>query len=149
MGVVGWPDLAAEAPQLARTGRDRLHGRVAYLATTRRSDGSPRVHPVTPVVARPGLFLFMESTSPKGHDLGQDPRYALHCGVEDNSGGAGEFFVRGIAELVEDPAVRQEVVSAAPYSPAARYVLFRLLLAEATFRTYRDGRVVQESWTAG
>ncbi|MGH2405330.1 MAG: pyridoxamine 5'-phosphate oxidase family protein, partial [bacterium] len=50
---------------------------MAYLATL-RGDGAPRVHPVTPIVGEGRLFLFMEPTSPKGHDLRRDGRYALH-----------------------------------------------------------------------
>jgi len=76
-----WGDFEAAAPQIAAFARERLHGRVSYLATV-QADGGPRVHPVTPIVGGGRLFLFMEPTSPKGRDLQRDGRFALHCGVD-------------------------------------------------------------------
>jgi len=61
-----------------------LERRVAYLGTT-RTDGSPRVHPVSPFIGAGCLFVYMEPTSPKAADLRRDARYALHCGVEDEA----------------------------------------------------------------
>jgi hypothetical protein len=140
-----WGAFKAEAPVLAALGRERLRGRVAYLATRRR-DGSPRVHPVTPIVSDERLFLFMEPTSPKRHDLLRDARYALHCGVGDNSGGGGEFFVTGTAEPVADAQLREQAMEAASYQTAARYVLFHLLVVRAESRTYEDMAVRREVW---
>ncbi len=60
----------------SRFGAERLNGKVAYLATVRK-DGSPRVHPMTPIIGQGHLFVFMEPTSPKGHDLQRDGRYAI------------------------------------------------------------------------
>jgi hypothetical protein len=146
MKPVEWGVLAAQAPGLAAIGRERLAGRVAYLATSRRNDGVPRVHPVTPGLSPGRLFLFMEPTSPKGHDLRADARFALHCGVEDNSGGLGEFYVSGEALYTTDPALREEATAASSYVPADRYILFHLLVAQATSRRYIEGAPVSESW---
>jgi hypothetical protein len=88
-----WKEFARLAPEIAAFGEARFESGVAYLGTL-RADGSPRVHPVTPIIGEQ-LFLFMEPTSPKGQDLQRDPRYTLHCAVEDSSGGEGEFYVRG------------------------------------------------------
>src|SRR5512137_48662 len=96
-----WKVVEEQQPELAAFGAERLNGRVAYLATVRK-DGSPRVHPMTPIIGRGHLFVFMEPTSPKGHDLRRDARYAIHCGISDTSGNSGEFFVAGMAHLVED-----------------------------------------------
>jgi nitroimidazol reductase NimA-like FMN-containing flavoprotein (pyridoxamine 5'-phosphate oxidase superfamily) len=144
---VNWAAFAAAAPELAVEARRRLHGRVSYLATL-RVDGSPRVHPVTPIVDGERLFLFMEPTSPKGHDLRRDPRYALHCGVEDTSGGAGEVIVRGRAEAVGDPGLRSAAIAAAPYEPAERYVLFVLGVEEVVLTRYGEGGPQRERWWA-
>ena len=89
-----WGAFAAEAAELALFGRNRLLTPPAYLATVRR-DGRPRVHPVTPVLTDDGLFVFMEPNSPKGSDLRERRSYALHCRVDDVTGGGGEFFVAG------------------------------------------------------
>ncbi len=122
---MSWKELEDAVPELADFGAERFETRIAYLATVRK-DGSPRVHPVTPIVGQGQLFVFMEPTSPKGHDLRRDGRYAIHCGVSDSSGTSGEFMVTGCAELVDDPAARSRACESASYTPADRYVLFEL-----------------------
>jgi general stress protein 26 len=72
---------------------------VAYLATVRK-DGTPRVHPMTPIIGQGHFFVFMEPTSPKGHDLRRDGRFAIHCAVSDNSGASGEFSITGHAPVI-------------------------------------------------
>jgi hypothetical protein len=148
MASIAWGTFAAAAPELAAVGRTRLAGRVAYFATNRASDGAPRVHPVTPILSDSKLFLFMEPTSPKGRDIRMDPRYALHCGVEDYSGGEGEFFVSGTASPSTADDLRAEAVAAATYAPADRYVLFHLLIDRATLRRYVAGQPQSQSWAA-
>jgi hypothetical protein len=135
--VKSWGEFAAAEPELASFGADRLGGLPAYLATV-REDGMPRVHPVTPVVSAEGLFVFMESTSPKGLDLRERGRYALHSGVPDNEGSGGEFFVSGTGHLVEDASIRAIAERAASYEPESRYILFELLVAEARCNGYGD-----------
>jgi hypothetical protein len=143
---MSWKALRMGAPELAEFGEQRFAGGVAYLATV-KSDGAPRVHPVTPIVAPDRLFLFMEPTSPKGHDLRRDGRYALHCAVDDSSGGGGEFLITGTAELVEDEASRAVAVKHASYPPAERYILFALAVHTAFSTIYdADGRPVRSRW---
>ena len=98
--VISWRDFAKREPDLARFGAGRLTAAPAYLATVRKS-GAPRVHPVTPIFAGDGLFLFMEPTSPKRRDLLERGFFALHSGVPDNAGTGGEFSASGIG-LAED-----------------------------------------------
>src|SRR5689334_10768053 len=98
---MSWKTLEEQEPELAAFGRERLNGKVSYLATIRK-DGAPRVHPMTPIIGQGHFFVFMEPTSPKGHDIRRDGRYAIHCAVSDNSGDSGEFFLTGSARLVED-----------------------------------------------
>ena len=143
---MSWQALEEGNKSLAEFGLARFSNHVAYLATIRK-DGSPRVHPVTPIIGAGRLFVFMEPTSPKGLDLRRDGRYALHCGVEDNSGGNGEFFVSGRAKLVEDAATRAIAVEHARYDPAERYILFELEV-EAAFATVyaEDGEPVRSRW---
>lgn len=146
MNDQSWGDFATAASELAAKGKERLHGRVCYLATV-RADGSPRVHPVTPIVAVEALYVFMEPSSPKGHDLRRDARYALHVGVEDNNGGAGEFVVRGTARSVAGTAERASAAAASTYAPAERYVLFAFEIEEAVWTRYAPG-AVRETWRA-
>jgi hypothetical protein len=145
--VARWRQLADHEPEIAARAEARLAGRVAYLATTAR-DGSPRVHPVTPIIDGDSLFMFMEPTSPKGHDLRRDGRFALHSVVDDTQGGGGEFLLRGRALLVEDGDERSRAAAAAGYEPAQRYVLFELLPDELLVTDYQDGVPHSRRWRA-
>jgi hypothetical protein len=148
--MISWSRFAAAAPALAPFGKKRLEGRIAYLATI-RVDGSPRVHPVSPFIADGRLFIYMEPTSPKGHDLRRDERYAMHCAVEDNSGGQGEFLIRGRARGIDDTKTRErafEHARAIGYDPKERYVMFELLITEAMSTTYEGDRPVRARWKA-
>ena len=119
-----WGEFAEAEADLAAFGAERFENtHVAYLAT-KRKDGWPRVHPVSPIIGQGHLFLFMEPTSPKGHDLRRDGRYALHSSVSDPSGASGEFSVSGKAVLTDDPAIRAIATETASYTPADRYILF-------------------------
>src|SRR5262245_27960472 len=140
-----WSAFAAAEPELAAFGAQRLASGVAYLATV-KADGSPRVHPVTPIVGEEHLFLFMEPTSPKGHDLRRDGRYALHCAVRDSSGGEGEFAISGRATLVEEPLLRAAAIQAASYTPQERYILFRLTIESAMATVYEADKIVRRRW---
>ena len=144
--MTSWKEFAAQAPEIATFGQERFSSGVAYLATV-RADGGPRVHPVTPILGDK-LFLFMEPTSPKRHDLLREPRYALHCAVENSEGGGGEFYVRGRATLIDDPIVREEAVKAASYTPADRYILFLLTVNFAFMNTYDDNGPNPRRWQA-
>jgi hypothetical protein len=132
-----WGRLEAEHPALAALGAELLGKLPAYLGTI-RADGAPRVHPVTPIIGFGHLFLFMEPTSPKARDLRERGTFALHSGVPDTHGTGGEFSLRGTATPIEDAELRALAVTAASYSPAARYVLFELGVTEARCNGYGD-----------
>jgi Pyridoxamine 5'-phosphate oxidase len=143
--VARWRLLADQEPELAARAEARLAGGIGYLATTTH-DGSPRVHPVTLIIDRDSLFVFMEPTSPKGHDLRRDGRFALHSTVDDAQGGGGEFLLRGRARTVEDPDERARAAAAAAYEPAPRYVLFELLPDELLATDYKDAVPHSRRW---
>jgi hypothetical protein len=142
---MSWQLLEEQQPELAAFGAERLNGKVAYLATVRK-DGSPRVHPVTPVIGQGHLFVFMEPTSPKGHDLRRHGRYAIHCSVNDTSGASGEFFVTGMARLIENAELRGLARQLASYTPAERYILFEFDIETAASTTYPDDQPLRLSW---
>jgi hypothetical protein len=146
--IMSWQALTDENPELAELGRMRLHGRVSYLATI-RLDGGPRVHPVTPFIGEGRLFVFMEPTSPKGRDIRHDGRYALHCGVEDDEGGGGEFLVWGRGRPVIDSESRALAVRTCPYRPADRYILFELGISRAMHTSYDELGPVRHRWRSG
>jgi hypothetical protein len=142
--MMSWTEFAGQAPEFAAFGKARFQSGVAYLGTL-QADGSPRVHPVTPIVGEQ-LFLFMEPTSPKGKDLQRDARYTLHCAVEDSSGGGGEFYVRGRATLSDDPLLREQAIQASSYVPHERYILFILTIEFAFMNNYVDGNPNPRRW---
>ena len=143
---MSWRELVAGNPELAEFGAARLlDSEVAYLATVRK-DGSPRVHPVTPIIGQGRLFVFMEPTSPKGYDLRRDGRYAMHCQVENSGGGNGEFYLSGLARPVDDDATRAIAVAAASYDVAERYILFELSVRQALSTIYTGDDTVRRRW---
>lgn len=146
--MTNWAQFAAAAPALASFGKRRLEHRIAYLATI-RPDGSPRVHPVSPFVVEDRLVVYMEPTSPKVQDLRRDARYGMHCAVEDNSGGQGEFLIRGQAGEVKDGTIRVQAFDQAKaigYDPQERYILFELSIEEALMTVYEDGEPKRAKW---
>ncbi|HST20904.1 MAG TPA: pyridoxamine 5'-phosphate oxidase family protein [Blastocatellia bacterium] len=148
--MIAWAQFAAAAPDLAAFGKQRLEKRIAYLATI-RADGSPRVHPISPFIAEGRLFVYMEPTSPKGHDLRRDARYSMHCAVEDNSGGGGEFLIRGRGEEITDTESREMAfrqAEAIGYDPKERYALFELSIEEAMGTTYPEDQPKRIRWKA-
>lgn len=142
--MVSWIDFIRQAPELAAFGEARFRSGVAYLGTL-RADGSPRIHPVTPIISEQ-LFLFMEPTSPKGKDLQRDPRYTMHCSVADSSGGEGEFYIRGHAALSDDPGMRAQAIAATPYTPDDRYILFVFSIEFAFMNVYVAGKPHPRRW---
>ena len=90
--MISWAEFERDDPGLAAFGRERLNDRVAYLGTI-RSDGSPRVHPVSGRIREGRLIVRMDPASPKAKDLRRNGRYALHSQVLDTSGAGGEFAV--------------------------------------------------------
>jgi hypothetical protein len=142
---MSWKCLEDQQPELAAFGVERLNGRVAYLATVRK-DGSPRVHPMTPIIGQGHFFVFMEPTSPKGHDLQRDGRYAIHCAVSDNSGASGEFIITGRAHLIDSAELRALATSLASYAPADRYILFEFDIESAASTIYPEDRPMRQFW---
>lgn len=141
-----WNEFAQQAPEFAAFGEARFRKGVAYLGTL-RPDGGPRVHPVTPIIGEQ-LFLFMEPNSPKGKDLQRDPRYSLHCAVDDSSGASGEFYVRGQGVFTADSLIREQAIQASSYTPADRYILFMLTIEFAFMNSYVDGNPNPRRWQA-
>ena len=100
MDVVSWGHFSHERPDLAERVATRFTDRLCYLATM-RPDGFPRVHSVGVNIRDDSLIVAMLPTSPKGRDLRRSGRYAVHCAVEDNQGGAGEVLLTGSATECE------------------------------------------------
>jgi hypothetical protein len=142
---MSWQDLIDGNPELAQYGASRFQDRVGYLATVRK-DGSPQVHPVSPILRENRLFVFMYPTSPKAHDLQRSGLYALHCAVEDREGGAGEFYVRGKAQQNHNPADWELVRPGHPEDFNTKYILFEFSVEQAFSMVYVGDDSVQNRW---
>jgi hypothetical protein len=142
---MSWKLLESQAPDVAEFSKERLHDKVAYLATIRK-DGSPRLHPFTPIIGEGHFFIFMEPTSPKKNDLLRDARYAVHCAVTDNSGESGEVIITGKARFIEDPELRAAAARVCPYQYAERYVLFEFDIEDVLTTEYPEGSPVRKRW---
>ncbi len=144
---MGWKEFQEGSPELAKFGAERLKNNVAYLATV-SENGQPRVHPVSPIVGEGHLFIFMERTSPKAHDLQKNRRYALHSSVRDTSGSNGEFAISGRANLITDPELRATAarIRGEWYKPKESYVLFELTVERAMATTYSNEEPVRRRW---
>jgi Pyridoxamine 5'-phosphate oxidase len=144
---MSWQALANEAPELAAVGAERLHDQVAYLATL-KSDGSPRLHPVRPVVTVGRLFVFMEATSPKVQDLDRDPRFALHdTATSDSPWDLREFVVEGTATRIDDPDDRITANDGSAFPRDERFLLYELAIRSALSTTYGpEGRPQRQRW---
>src|SRR5689334_9463651 len=142
-----WADFAKSNAEMAAFGEVRLKATAPSFLGTVSEDGLPRVHPVTPIIGEGHLLLFMNPTSPKGRDLQRGSGYALHCSVTDDTGGSGEFYCRGHAELNTDPAMR-ELAAKYGYAPQPRYILFELSVESAHTSTYPDGAdPIRKRWS--
>ena len=142
-----WGLFAEEDADLADFGAARLHGKVAYLATV-SANGEPRVYPVTPIIGGGRLFVFMEPTSPKGRDLRNTGRYAIHSSVGGIAGEGGEFSVRGTGSLVEGADTHRLAVESSTYKPADRYILFEFQVEIAQSTVYENGTPIRKVWHA-
>lgn len=117
-----WGEFAEARPAMAQVLVGLLEWiPIAYLATVRR-DGSPRVHPVCPIIADGRMYVAVAGLgrtapapgpSPKRYDLARDGRYALHAlpGKRDD-----EFYVTGRARRVTEASEFDAVVRAARHT---------------------------------
>lgn len=142
---MSWQNLVDGNAELAAYGSARFENRVAYLATV-RTDGTPQVHPVSPILRQNRLFVFMYPTSPKAHDLQRGSSYALHCAVENNDGGAGEFYIRGKAQQVDDPTLWELVRPGHAEEFGVKYILFEFSVEQAFSMIYVGNDSVQNRW---
>lgn len=136
--MASWSSFAAASPQLAEAIRALLQQYgpgLAYLATV-RADGSPRVHPISPVITPDGLYCFL-IPSPKRHDLERDGRYALHSYPPEHSD--DEAWLTGHATPVTDPAVVARLADALHAAPEINWRLFELSIDTASLRRHGTG----------
>ncbi len=144
-----WVEFSAARPTLASAIRGLVHQYgpgLGYLATV-RSDGGPRVHPVSPVITDDALYCFVVD-SPKRRDLDRDGRYALHAYPPEDSD--DEAYLSGRARRVTDPGQLQRLAKALRAQPTGDWRLYEFsidvaMLGRRTAHS-RAGRPSFEVW---
>jgi len=144
-----WGEFASVAPDLAERGGRRLSVGVAYIATTAK-DGSPRVHPFTPLIGGGRLLAFVAKHTVKYGNLLRDPRCAIHAvlGTDDE-----EFLIVGRAVLSDDWATQmQGAVEARKINMTSRnHAAFEFMLERAHWAVWEglgtpEIRRVAKAW---
>jgi hypothetical protein len=145
--VTAWVDLERDAPAIAAFARERVFQRVCFLATV-RTDGSPRVHPVTPWIHDGRLLVRMYRSSPKGADLRRDARFALHSMMDNDEGIGGEVAMRGTAAEVIDPSFVRAAYDAIGESGERDLVLFEFSPTDVATCVYEGDEAIRDRWRA-
>jgi hypothetical protein len=137
---VRWADIERQDPDLANVMHDRLIAPGVLLVATVRSDGTPRISPVEPLVLDGDLWLSMMWQSRKAKDLLRDDRILVHSITTTKDGGEGEIKVRGTAVAVDDPARRTrycDAVTVLGWKPEEPWFhLFRVEVLDVTLVRY-------------
>jgi hypothetical protein len=123
-----WQQFAAEAPELAKTVRERLEAAKHHVLATLRLDGSPRVSGTEVGWRGPDLTLGSMPGARKALDLRRDGRFALHANPGDGSMTAPDVKISGRA--VEVAGAEQQAWVEEIKPPSEDSHLFRLELAE-------------------
>jgi hypothetical protein len=121
-----WDAFARAEPDMAETGRRLLHQRgdgEGFLATVAKH-GTPRMHVLNVGIRDGRLLVFIQERSAKARDLENNPRYALHAHVDPAQ--PHEFLVRGVAQRVTEPGVRQAAASDWFFRVSETYPLYEL-----------------------
>jgi len=107
-----WAEFEAAAPEMAAAGRAQLEKyQLAYIATV-RSDGGPRLHPVSPFIIDGHLLVSTPPSSPKGGDQLRDPRVVIHMLPGDRD---DECMIRARARLVPPGPLKTKACEYAHY----------------------------------
>jgi len=136
--MASWSEFAAAQPRLAAAIRDLVHQYgpgLGYLATV-RSDGGPRVHPVSPVIRDDGLYCFILD-SPKRRDLDRDGRYGLHSYPPEETD--DEAYLSGRARQITDQATVASLADAMRAETGVNWRLYEFTVEVAMLARRRPG----------
>lgn len=111
--MASWGEFAEAEPEMAGILTSLLDWiPITYLATVRKG-GAPRVHPICPVFGEGRMFVAVNESSPKRHDLKRDRRYALHALPDKRD---AEFYMTGRVTFVEDQRTRDLITRTAGHT---------------------------------
>jgi hypothetical protein len=139
-----WDEFAAEVPELARIGEERLRSRELCMIGTLRKNGWPRISPVEPEFVDGELMLGVMWRSPKALDLLRDPRIVVHSTLTDRHDLSGDFKLYGRAVTVDDGPRREAhgraIKARIDWEPPEPYHVFAVDIESAAFLTFADPR---------
>jgi hypothetical protein len=132
-----WAEFKHENPELAMYGKRLLfqsHPQVGYaFLATLRKDGAPRLHPVSVVISDDHLYVLIPSSTPKCSDLQRDSRFAMQAYPPPKNEQDEEFYLSGYAVSIQDPTIRQALITDTEIQVEESEVLFELLLDRAMY----------------
>lgn len=151
-----WIALEQAQPLLVAALTRRIVDPGVVLVGSVRTDGSPRISPVEPLVWRGDLWLSMLWHSTKARDLLRDDRILVHSIVTSRDGAEGEVKLRGRARDVTDDGTQagyaDEVSRSLGWSPTpGRFHLFAIDIEDVTVIRYVEatGDQFTARWPAG
>ena len=136
--MASWNEFSSARPRLASAIHALVHQYgpgLGYLATV-RSDGGPRVHPVSPIITDGRLYCFVVD-SPKRRDLDRDGRYALHAYPPEDSD--DEAYLSGRARRVTDDHHVRRLAEALRARPGGDWRLYEFTVDVAMLGRRREG----------
>ena len=149
---MSWQRFQSDAPELAADGKQLLEQtRIAVVGTV-RSDGSPRISSIEPVILDGALYLGMMWQSRKALDLLRDPRIVLRNAICTSTGDETEIILRGRAVAIHDPETRRRYVDAVAERIAWREPNFHLFVVDVesvALIRYGDGQQAVQLWPQG
>src|ERR1700691_3660973 len=143
-----WSDMEQAQPRLAELGRKRLIEPGVLLVATVRSDGSPRISAVEPLVLDGSLSLGIMWEASQARDLRCAAPVLVHSVVTNRDGGEGEVKIRGTVRVEGDPGTYQRyadtVAEQLGWRPEpGRMHLFEVDIGEVTYIGYDDATGTQ------
>lgn len=107
--MTDWGDFAAGAPELAAAVRERLRSNKHHVMATLRTDGWPRVSGTEVAIIHDDLLIGSMVGAVKVADLLRDGRLSVHTNPGDESMAGGDAKITGLAVLIEDGPIRQQI----------------------------------------
>jgi hypothetical protein len=134
-----WEEFAGSEPEMAELGQRILakYG-IAYIGTI-RPDGSPRVHPISPIIVAGGLYIGLMPKTPKRRDLDRDNRCTLHGLPGPND---SEISIIGRARQLAAEEVEALIAQAPPNVRIARDTfLYELDIEQVNYTMFEHSPV--------
>jgi hypothetical protein len=149
-----WNTFTEQQPKLEQRARELIIKPGVTLIGTIRSDGTPRISPVEPLLMDGDLWLSMLHGSTKAKDLLRDPRILVHNIVTNRDGAEGEFKIRGTAIEEQDADIHAryagQVSRELGWTPVpGHFHLLRIEIDSITCIWYRDGDQYLTTWPPG